>query len=222
MDGRKEFNYVVTEEEIKVEEEWVQNEYDNKVVQHVINMNQSNNWVDVLKDVEIRIAKKKVVRIRYIAKHSRYVLDYEKMANKIRSKDIKDVKRRRLLGFLEFPKGDTAGYSKHRIERDALGRTQLKAARTSSVTVLDAKEVERKQMEEEDEIWEKNIVCKTVPMAAKCTGKWITGKTLPWKRILWLWRLVMFLSKHSKCCLVDGWMFQLENISRLIFTSIPT
>ena len=41
----------------------MRNEYDNEVVQHVINMNQSNNWVDVLKDVEIRIAKKKVVRI---------------------------------------------------------------------------------------------------------------------------------------------------------------
>jgi hypothetical protein len=38
VDGRKEFNYIVAEEEIKVEEEWVQNEYDNKVVQHVINM----------------------------------------------------------------------------------------------------------------------------------------------------------------------------------------
>ena len=63
VDGRKQFKYVVAEEEIKVEGEWVRNEYDNEVVQHVINMNQSNNWVDVLKDVEIRIAKKKVVRI---------------------------------------------------------------------------------------------------------------------------------------------------------------
>jgi hypothetical protein len=53
VDGRKEFNYVVVEEEIKVEEEWVRNEYDNKVVQRVINMNQSNNLVDVSKDVEI-------------------------------------------------------------------------------------------------------------------------------------------------------------------------
>ena len=73
VDGRKEFNYIVAEEEIKVEEEWVQNEYDNKVVQHVINMNQTNNWVDVPKDVEIRIAKKKVVRVRFIAEHNRYV-----------------------------------------------------------------------------------------------------------------------------------------------------
>ncbi len=66
VDDRKELNFVVAEEEIKVEEEWVQNEYNNKVVQHVINMNQSNNWVDVPKDVEIRIAKKKAVRFRFV------------------------------------------------------------------------------------------------------------------------------------------------------------
>ncbi len=53
LDGKKQFNYVVGEKEIKVEEEWVQNEYNNKVVQHVINMNQTNNWVDVPKDVNI-------------------------------------------------------------------------------------------------------------------------------------------------------------------------
>ncbi len=79
VDGRKEFNYTVAEEEIKVEEEWVRNEYDNEVVQHVINMNQTNNWVDVPKDVEIRIAKKKVVRVCFIAEHNRYVLDYKQL-----------------------------------------------------------------------------------------------------------------------------------------------
>jgi hypothetical protein len=41
----------------------VQNEYEKEVVQHVINMSQSNNSVDVSKGVEIRIAKKKVVRV---------------------------------------------------------------------------------------------------------------------------------------------------------------
>ena len=46
-----------------MEEEWVRNEYDNKVVQHVINMNLSNDWVDVPKDLKIRIAKKKMVRV---------------------------------------------------------------------------------------------------------------------------------------------------------------
>ena len=89
------------------------------------------------------------------------------MAKKIRSKDIKDVRRRRLLGLSELSKTDMAGDLKHRIERVASGRTQTKAARTSTVSVLDAKEVERKQMETEVEIREKNIVCKAVPMAAK-------------------------------------------------------
>ena len=122
----------------------MQNEYEKEVVQHVINMNQSNNWVDIPKDVEIRLAKKKVVRVRCIAKHKRYVLDYEKMAKKIRSKGIKDVRRRRLLGFSELPKTDMAGDLKHRIERVASGRTPIKAARMSTVSVLDAKDLKHR------------------------------------------------------------------------------
>jgi hypothetical protein len=93
------------------------------------------------------------------------------MATKIRSKDIMDVKRRILLGFLERPKPDMAGDSKLRIECVGNGRTPIKAAQKSIVNVLDAKDVQRKPMENEDEIWEKNIVCKAVPMAAKWTGK---------------------------------------------------
>ena len=76
-----------------------------------------------------------------------------------------------MLGLSELSKTDMAGDLKHRIERVASGRTPTKAARSSTVSVLDAKEVERKQMEEEDE-----IVCKAVPMAAKWTGKMETGK----------------------------------------------
>ncbi len=59
------------------------------------------------------------------------------------------------------------------------GRTPVKAAWKSIVNVLDAKEVERKQMEKEDEIWEKNIVHKAVPIAAKWTGKMENGKDIP-------------------------------------------
>jgi hypothetical protein len=55
-----------------------------------------------------------------------------------------------------------AGDLKHRIERVASGRTPTKAAWTSTVSVLDAKEVEWKQMEEEDE-----IVCKAVLIRCK-------------------------------------------------------
>jgi hypothetical protein len=127
--AENEFNYIVAEEEIKVEEEWVRNEYDNEVVQHIINMNQTNNWVDVPKDGKIRFAKKKVVRVQFIAKHNMYVLDYDKMAKKIRSKDIKDVKRRKLLGFPDLPKADATTDSKHQIQCVATGRTPIKAAR---------------------------------------------------------------------------------------------
>ncbi len=117
------------------------------------------------------------MRVRFFAEHNRYyVLDYDKMAKKIRSKDIKDVKRRKLLGFLDLPKTDATTDSKHQIERVATGRTPIKAARKSIVNVLDAKEVERKQLEKENEIWEKNIVRKAVPVAARWTGKMENGK----------------------------------------------
>jgi hypothetical protein len=67
-----------------------------------------------------------------------------------------------LLWFSELQKTDMAGDLKHRIERVASGRTPTKAAWTSTVSVLDAKEVEWKQMEEEDE-----IVCKAVLIRCK-------------------------------------------------------
>jgi hypothetical protein len=139
------------------------------------------------------------------------------MAKKIRSKDIKDVRRRRLLGLSELSKTDMAGDLKHRIERVASGRTPTKAARSSTVSVLDAKEVERKQMEEEDE-----IVCKAVPMAAKWTGKMENGKDTTLEEDFVVMAFGDVLSRNSKCPLVDGLTFQLDIISRLIFTSIRT
>ncbi len=82
-----------------------------------------------------------------------------------------------MLGFSELPKTDKAGDLKHTIECIATERTPMKAPRKSIVNVLDAnKEVERKQMEKEDKIWEKNIVCKAFPMAARWTGKMENGK----------------------------------------------
>jgi hypothetical protein len=115
-------------------------------------------------------------KVRFIAEHNRYVLDYDKMAKKIWSKDIKDSKRRKLLGFPDLPKTDATTDSKHQIERVATGRTPIKAAWKSIVNFLDAKEVERKQLEKENEIWEKNIVRKAVPMPARWTGKMENGK----------------------------------------------
>ncbi|KAI2501078.1 hypothetical protein MHU86_13369 [Fragilaria crotonensis] len=57
---------VVSEEELKVDEEWVRSEYADVDIQHIINMHQTDKWTDVPRDVEVRIAKHKVVRVRYV------------------------------------------------------------------------------------------------------------------------------------------------------------
>jgi hypothetical protein len=54
---------VLAEEELKVEEEWVRSEYAELDIQHIINMHQTNHWTDVPRDVEVRIAKHKVMRV---------------------------------------------------------------------------------------------------------------------------------------------------------------
>ncbi len=59
-----------------------------------------------------------------------------------------------------------AGDLKHRIERLALGRTPTKAARTSTVSVLDAKEEERKQRKKM-KFGRRTFFCEAILMAAK-------------------------------------------------------
>jgi hypothetical protein len=121
-----------------------------------------------------------------------------------------------LLGFSALPKADMKGDLKHRIERVASGRTPTKSAWTSTVSVLDSKEVELKQME-------KNIVCKAVPMAAKWTGNMENGTDTTLEEDFLVMAFGDFLSRNSKCPQVDGLTFQLEEIiSRPIFTSIRT
>ena len=136
-------------------------------------MNQTKGWVDVPRDVEMRIATKKVVRVRYIAEHVRYVLNYAEMAKKIKSKDVKDPKRRKLLGFQERSDSEQASgsASNSRIRRAAMGKTPSKSPRKTMIEVLDPKEVDRIQQEEEDEIWEKNIVRTPEHVAELWTGK---------------------------------------------------
>ena len=171
---------VEKEEEMRVEEEWVRAEYEEDDIQHVINMNQSNKWVDVPKDVEVRIAKTKVVRVRYVPEHDRYVLDYKAMAKKIRKKDIKNAKRRDLLGFEPLPVPDMQteldASLKRRVERANVKGFPTKVARRPLVTVLDPKELEAQQKLKEDEIWRKSIIRKAVPIAAKWSGKLTNGK----------------------------------------------
>ena len=166
------------EEEMKVEEEWVRAKYEDVDIQHVINMNQSNMWVDVPRDVEVRIAKKKVVRVRY---GERFVMDYEAMAKIIRKKDIKDARRRALLGFPKLPipeneQTDSMLSPKRRIQRAKIKGTPMKVARKPLVNVLDRKEEEAKQKAKENEIWKNSIKRKGVPTAAKWCGKFSNGK----------------------------------------------
>ena len=51
----------VLEEELKVEEEWVRSKFAELDVQHIINMHQTDKWTDFLCNVEVRIAKHKIV-----------------------------------------------------------------------------------------------------------------------------------------------------------------
>ena len=97
-------NTMVTgEEELKVEEEWVRSEYSDVDIQHIINMHQTDMWTDVPRDVEVRIAKHKIVRVRYVPPQVRHVIDYDAMAKVINEKDVTLSKRRKKLGFPELP-----------------------------------------------------------------------------------------------------------------------
>ena len=93
---------VIAEEELKVEEEWIRSEFAEIDIQHIINIHQSDHWTEVPRDVEVRIAKHKVVRVRYIPPQVRHVLDYDAMAKVINEKDVTDAKRRKKLGFPEL------------------------------------------------------------------------------------------------------------------------
>ena len=54
----------ISEEELKVEEEWVRSKFAELDIQHIINMHQTDRWTDVPRDVEVKIAKHKIVRVR--------------------------------------------------------------------------------------------------------------------------------------------------------------
>ena len=89
---------------MKVEEEWVRSEYADVDIQHIINMHQTNQWTDVPCNVKVRIAKQKIVHVRYFAPQVRHVLhDYEAMAKVISEKDVTNAKRRKKFGFAELP-----------------------------------------------------------------------------------------------------------------------
>jgi hypothetical protein len=64
---------VLAEEELKLEEEWVRSEYGELDIQQMINMHQqTNHWTDVPQDVEVQIAKHKVMRFWYVPPQVRH------------------------------------------------------------------------------------------------------------------------------------------------------
>jgi hypothetical protein len=99
---RRKKELVLAEEELKVEEEWVRSKYADLDIQHIINMHQTNHWTDVPQDVEVQIAKHKVMRVRYVPPQVHHVLDYDAMAKVIKEKDVTVALRQKRLGFPEL------------------------------------------------------------------------------------------------------------------------
>ena len=169
---------IVAEEELKVEEEWVRSEYAEVDIQHIINMHQTNKWTDVPRDVEVRIAKHKVVRVRYVPPQVRHVLDYEAMAKVIHEKDVTDPKRRKKLGFPEQPpkKTDEISLLDQAIPRRRKGSKQYRPPMPSKVAKNPTLEAEKKRLEKEEAKWQKCIIRKPVTSNEKWVGRMENNK----------------------------------------------
>ena len=88
---------VVLEKVLKVEEEWARSEFVELDIQHIINMHQTDKLTDVPRDVEVRIAKHKIVCVQYVPPQVCHVQDYDAMAKVINEKDVTISKRRKKL-----------------------------------------------------------------------------------------------------------------------------
>ena len=77
------YDYVMQEEEIDVEEEWVKSQFE-PMFEQIINMRQDEgNWTQVPRDVEVFIGKKKIVRLRYVPESKRSLVDFEELNRRI-------------------------------------------------------------------------------------------------------------------------------------------
>ena len=97
----------LAEEELKVEEEWVWSEYGELDIQHVIYMLQTNHWTDVPRDVEVQIAKHRVMCVWYVPLQVHYVLDFDAMAEVIKETDVTVAERLEMLSRMDqtIPRG---------------------------------------------------------------------------------------------------------------------
>ena len=165
---------VLAEEELKVEEEWVRSEYAELDIQHIINMHQTNHWTDVPRDVEVRIAKHKVMRVRYVPPQVRHVLDYDAMAKVIKEKDVTIPLRRKRLGFPELTpeRLEMLTLMEQKIPRRGPFKTQTSLTPSKVARkVSDEKKARQERLEKEEIKWEKNCIRKPVTLNEKWIGR---------------------------------------------------
>jgi hypothetical protein len=170
---------VVSEEELKVDEEWVRSEYADVDIQHIINMHQTDKWTDVPRDVEVRIAKHKVVRVRYVPPQVRHVIDYEATKKVINEKDVTNAKRRKKLGFADLPaeRIDKLSLLEQTIPRRRM--SQQKAPPTPSKVArspMNIKKQEKIRLEKEEAKWQKAVIRKPVTSQEKWLGRMENNK----------------------------------------------
>ena len=170
---------VVSEEELKVDEEWVRSEYADVDIQHIINMHQTDKWTDVPRDVEVRIAKHKIVRVRYVPPQVRHMIDYEATKKVINEKDVTNAKRRKKLGFADLPAEQIEKLSlleqtipRRRTAQQRAPPTPSKVARNP----MNVKKYEKIRLEKEEEKWQKSVIRKPVTTNEKWLGRMENNK----------------------------------------------
>ena len=150
----------ISEEELKVEEEWVRSKFAELDIQHIINMHQTDKWTDVPRNAEVRIAKHTIVCVRYVPPQVRHVLDYDAMAKAINEKEVTISKRRKKLGFADFPperleKLTLLEQTIPRRGRDSKHSMPSKVSRKPNSDDVYDKQLEKKRLEREEAKWEK-------------------------------------------------------------------
>ncbi|KAI2490874.1 hypothetical protein MHU86_23697 [Fragilaria crotonensis] len=90
-------NFIEQEEEMQVDEAWVRDEFSEEDVQHIINMRLDNTWIQAPRDIEVRIGKQKIVRVRYTGPRQMRVIDSEAMTKYLREKQNRRSSRARAI-----------------------------------------------------------------------------------------------------------------------------
>lgn len=72
-------------DEIPVDKKWVKEQFGEKMYQHIINMRSDPHhaWVTAPRDVDVFIGKQKVVRVRYAAERTQWIVDTQKLSEEV-------------------------------------------------------------------------------------------------------------------------------------------